>query len=176
MKSVFILITAISFTINTSRVSAQNPVDFTLTSVTDGSIFHLSENKGKIVVLHFLLKTECPFCLRHTREYAVLSDSFPEVVQLFIKPDSREEILKWTESLEKSDFKNIPRIYIDPEAQLAKKYLITDGYKFHGQMVHYPALVVLDKNGKELFRYIGKNNADRYPAEKFKASVKEWQQ
>ena len=26
-------------------------------------------SKGKFIALHFLLKTECPYCIRHTSEY-----------------------------------------------------------------------------------------------------------
>jgi len=38
---------------------------------------------------------------------------------------------------------------------------LSNGYKFHGQKVHFPALVVLNGDGKEMFRYIGKINSDR---------------
>ena len=48
---------------------AQNVKDFTLTSVTDKSTFTLSKSKGKFVAIHFLLKTECPYCIRHTSDY-----------------------------------------------------------------------------------------------------------
>ena len=34
-------------------------------------------------------------------------------------------------------------IYRDPDAALAKAYDIHDGYKFHGQTVHFPALALL---------------------------------
>jgi peroxiredoxin Q/BCP len=64
-------------------------------------------------------------------------------------------------------------IYRDPDATLAKAYNIPDGYKFHGQTVHYPALVLLDGSGKEVFRYVGKSNADRLSYEKISAKLKE---
>jgi peroxiredoxin Q/BCP len=64
-------------------------------------------------------------------------------------------------------------IYRDPEAALAKAYNIPDGYKFHGQTVHFPALVLLNGEGKEVFRYVGKSNADRLGYEKFAAKLKE---
>ena len=43
-----------------------NPENFTVQSATDCKTFKLSDTKGKYVALHFLLKTECPFCLKHT--------------------------------------------------------------------------------------------------------------
>ena len=64
-------------------------------------------------------------------------------------------------------------IYRDLDAALAKAYNIPDGYKFHGQTVYFPALVLLDANGKEVFRYVGKSNADRLPYEKFSEKLAE---
>lgn len=53
-------------------------------------------------------------------------------------------------------------IYRDPEAELANSYNIPDGYFFHDQFVHYPAFILLDKSSKEIFRYIGESNSDRF--------------
>ena len=53
----------------TSLAQAQNVKDFSLTSVIDKTTFTLSKSKGKFIALHFLLKTECPYCIRHTSEY-----------------------------------------------------------------------------------------------------------
>lgn len=43
------------------------PAGFTVESPVDGKTFKLADARGKYVALHFLLKTECPFCLRHTQ-------------------------------------------------------------------------------------------------------------
>jgi peroxiredoxin Q/BCP len=67
----------------------------------------------------------------------------------------------------------LPVIYRDTEAGLAKAFDIPFGYKFHGQVVHYPALVILDPKGKEVFRYVGKNNGDRYDFDDFVAKIAE---
>src|SRR5688572_12642655 len=76
---------------------AATPVDFTVESPADGKSFKLSEAKGKYVALHFLLKTECPFCLKHTRDYAKKSAATtPEVIHVFLKPDSTDEIKAWS--------------------------------------------------------------------------------
>jgi len=147
------------------QVARANPSDFTVRDVTGTKDFKLSEAKGKFVALHFLLKTECPYCLRHTRDYARKSADNAPVVQVFLKPDGEEEIKQWATKLGDESLK-LP-IYRDPGAALAKAFDIPDGYKFHGQTVHYPALVILDGNGKEVFRYVGKSNADRYSYEKF---------
>lgn len=149
------------------------PSDFTVESPVDGKTFKLSDAKGKYVALHFLLKTECPFCLKHTRDYAKKSAAASDVIQVFLKPDSAEEIKAWAAKANAGDdFPNIA-VYRDADAKLAEQFGIPDGYQFHGQTVHYPALVLLDPAGKEVFRYVGKNNTDRYSYEQFAAKLAE---
>lgn len=146
--------------------------DFTLKSATSDAKFKLSEQQGKIVVLHFLLKTECPFCLRHTREYMSMAKDLPNTVQVFIKPDEEAEIRKWAGKLPPETVKASP-IYRDADAALAKTMNIPDGFKFHGQVVHYPALILINTKGEEVFRYIGKDNSDRFPFTKLKTKIDE---
>ena len=54
---------------STASIAAGAPVDFTVPAVTGGADFKLSAAKGEYVAVHFLLKTECPICLRHTRSF-----------------------------------------------------------------------------------------------------------
>ncbi len=117
--------------------------------------------------LHFLLKTECPLCIRHTRSYHRGADEVPQTTQIFIKPDSLEEIRHWAEQAGEDG----PVFYQDANAELARYLDIPDGYAFHGESVHYPALIVLDQEGQEVFRYIGRNNSDRYPLNRFRALI-----
>ncbi|MCD6052064.1 MAG: Redoxin domain protein [Verrucomicrobia bacterium] len=154
-------------------LSAAEPVkDFTLKPATSGADFKLSEQKGKFVILHFLLKTECPICLKHTREYISQGKELPNAAQIFIKPDAEGEIQQWSAKISQDLLKNHP-IYRDPEATLAKTMGVPDGYKFHGQVVHFPALILINPKGEELFRYIGKNNGDRYPFGQLKAKIEQ---
>ena len=148
------------------------PADFTVEAPDGGKPFKLSEAKGKYVALHFLLKTECPYCLRHTRTFAKEAATMPEVVQVFLKPDSAAEIQAWTAGLGDTAGKTIT-IYRDADAQLAREFAIPDGYKFHGQTVHYPALVLLDPAGQEVYRYVGKDNSDRLSFDQLQAKVAE---
>lgn len=156
-------------------VSAQGVENFTLPAIVGDSKtktevaakFELKDHQGKKIVLHFLLKTECPFCLRYTHEYAQLAASTPDVIHLFIKPDSEKDIRAWVKQLVKTEDTPQPTIYRDAGAKLAKRLGIPDGYQFHGQSVHYPAMVVLDGTGKEMFRYVGKSNTDRMSKDDF---------
>jgi peroxiredoxin Q/BCP len=146
------------------------PADFTVFPV--GSPFKLSEARGKYVALHFLLKTECPYCLRFTHEYATRSKDQKDVVHIFLKPDSEQAIAQWAGRLE-GEKEARPTIYRDPDARLAKAFSIPFGYKFHNEVVHYPALVLLDPDGMEVFRYIGKSNSDRYSFDQFTKKLEE---
>lgn len=126
------------------------------------STFELKEHRGEWVVLDFLLKTECPICRGRYQEFSRRHKELGATV-VFLKPDSKADIMKWmTKARKPEDMKDtaLP-VYRDPEAELAKKYGVPDGYKFHGEMVHYPATIVLDSNGDEVWRYSGKNNRDR---------------
>ncbi len=162
IKLVFALL-LISF-----NTQAQNVKDFTLNSVTDKSSFTLSKSKGKYIALHFLLKTECPYCIRHTSEYFDKASSLTNVMQVFIKPDSEKEIKEWASKLKSAN--SLP-IYQDADAKLADQFNIPNGYQFHGQVVHYPAMILINDQGQEVFRYIGKNNTDRYSFEQLKAKI-----
>ena len=153
-----------------TNILAQNVKDFTLTSVTDNTTFTLSKSKGKFIALHFLLKTECPYCIRHTSEYFEKASSLSNVIQVFIKPDSEEEIKAWANKLKSTN--SLP-VYQDVNANLADQFNIPNGYSFHGQIVHYPALVLLNEKGEEVFRYVGKNNSDRFSFENLKLKIEE---
>ncbi|WP_109829346.1 peroxiredoxin family protein [Reichenbachiella versicolor] len=155
-----LLVTLLTLFIST-QIYSQKVKNFTLQSVTNDKEFTLNEAKGRYIALHFLLKTECPVCMRHTMNYYNRAGELPNVEQLFIKPDTDAEIQEWADDLSKDDGIDIT-IYQDKEAQLARKFKIPHGYFFHKQLVHYPAFILLNEKGKEVFRYVGKNNRDRY--------------
>jgi len=167
MKSLRPILFTLQLTSLSSVLLAENPNDFTVKAALGEGVFTLSENRGKIVALHFLLKAECPVCLRHTHDFGVLAATTPEVIHVFLKPDSEAEIEAWAARIDRSDLGALPKIYRDPDAGLAKLYGIPGGYKFHGQIVHFPALIVLDADGKELFRHVGMDNSDRISTSEF---------
>lgn len=176
MKTVITALLVFSLLATSFVARADNPTDFKVKSAVDDSTFELSKHKGKIVVLHFLLKTECPYCMRYTHDYAALVESNPEVVHVFLKPDSTAEIKAWAGKLDKDGLKDLPRIYRDVDAELADKFRIPDGYRFHGQSMHFPALLVLDEEARERFRFVGKSNSDRMSTEDFLAKLAELQE
>lgn len=152
--------------------AAAAPIDFTVDSPVDGRKFRLADARGRYVALHFLLKTECPYCLRHTRDYAKRSAGSEDVTQVFLKPDSADEIKAWAAKVGDDAPKGFT-VYRDPDAKLADAYGIPGGYAFHGETVHYPALVILDPAGKEAFRHVGKDNGDRLGYAAFTTKIAE---
>ena len=167
MKFIKIVLAILLISFNSK---AQTVKDFTLTSVTDKSTFTLSNSKGQFVALHFLLKTECPYCIRHTSEYFDKANTLSDVTHVFIKPDNEQEIKEWANKLKST---NTFPIYQDLDAKLADQFNIPNDYQFHGQVVHYPALILINKKGEEVFRYIGKNNSDRFSFDQLKAKIEE---
>jgi len=155
-----------------TSLMAQMPSNINLQSATDNRTFNLSKEEGKFVALHFLLKTECPYCIRHTQDYFKKAGTLKNVLQVFIKPDTELEIRAWSGKLAAEDLNNFP-IYRDPDAKLAKQLGIPDGYKFHNQIVHYPATILIGPDGKEVYRYVGKNNADRLSFDQLVLKVNE---
>jgi len=169
----FALVALLASSLLPAVTVAAPPADFTVESPADGKTFKLSEAKGKYVALHFLLKTECPYCLKHTRDYAKKAATALEVMHVFLKPDSADEIKAWSTKVNRGDDFTGVTIYRDADANLAEQFGIPSGHQFHGQSVHYPALVLLNPAGKEVFRYVGKSNADRFSYEQFAAKLAE---
>lgn len=150
--------------------------DFTVESPVDNRKFTLSQARGRFVVLHFLLKTECPFCQKHTRAHMKSAAAQSDVVHVFLKPDSADDIRHWAEATTAGTSTGPLTIYRDPEAALAKRFQIPAGYQFHGESMHYPALVLLDGSGKEVFRHVGKDNTDRFSVAQLEAKLGELRQ
>ncbi|MSU72814.1 MAG: redoxin domain-containing protein [Opitutus sp.] len=127
------LLTAVFFAatlqVSSHPLLAANPDTFTLKAATGNGTFSLGDAKGKYVALHFLLKTEYPCCLRHTRDYFTKSATLPNVVQVFIKPDTGEEIAKWALKLPAEELSQNP-IYRDPEGALANAFGVPTATNF----------------------------------------------
>jgi peroxiredoxin Q/BCP len=161
---------ALLLVVSLSRSAALRaaPQDFTLTN--PAGTFRLAQARGGYVALHFLLETECPHCLRYVQEYAGRTATLPGVVHLFLKPDRPAEIEAFAAKLPPAAG---AAIYEDAGARLAEAYGVPGGYAFHGRTVRYPALILLGPDGKEVFRHVGRDNADRLPFDKLAAKVAE---
>lgn len=146
--------------------------DFTLQSATSKAAFKLSDAKGKYVALHFLLKTECPVCLRHTRDYFAKAATLPNVVQVFVKPDTdagNQGLGRQAPRRRAGEAPDLPR----PGREARQGVQHPRRLQVPRQVVHFPATVLLDPAGKEVFRHVGKSNSDRLSFEKLAEKVGE---
>jgi peroxiredoxin Q/BCP len=146
--------------------SQEKPIsEIQIQAVNKDRTFRLSEAKGKYVVLHFLLKNDCPNCVSYTQDYARNLTDATDVVHIFLKPDEEAVIKNWISHFKMDDPEKEPTIYRDPGAQLAKRFHIPYGYYYYGETIHYPSLVILNREGKEVFRHVGRSSRDRilYP-------------
>ena len=151
----------------TAPLQAQEAEVPGLVRVSDGEAVTVQDLQGeRYTALHFLLKTECPICQRHTHRHAGAFAEDDGVAAIFIKPDDLATIRGWTEGVD-----GAPEIYQDPEAALAAHYAIPDGYRFHGEDVHYPALILLDADGQEVWRFVGESNRQRVSVERLREVI-----
>lgn len=132
--------------------------------------FDSSSARGRLLAIHFLLPTDCPYCLQQIREYAQNAATLAGVQQIFVNAQPKKEFQEWLKSVDNAQA--LP-IYRDESGKLGKQFRIPDGYAFHGSVMNYPALVLLDADGKEVFRHIGTDNRDRYPFAAFASKVDE---
>ena len=150
--------------------------DFTVPESGGTGTFTLSEARESWVALHFLLKTECGFCMQLTNEYVSRATEMPDAFQIFLKPDEDEAIAQWKTSyldkfLSETTSSAVPVLYRDRDARLAETFGIPGGYEFHDEVVHYPALIIIDPEGNEVFRYVGESNRDRLTFDQFTATI-----
>ena len=116
--------------------------DFTLTDL-NGNTFHLSDFKGKIVVLDFMA-TWCGACKQQILHYdEVWKEYENKLVLIIIDIDLRESegaLRKFSEQFSHSDW-----IWARDTANLAKSYKITA----------IPKTVIIDQNGYIRYSHTG---------------------
>lgn len=162
------LLTAFLLTVMAFAPAAgDGPRTFTLHS--GAQTFKSAEHRGRFIAMHFLLKTECPYCMRLVKDYVENGPHLADVVHIFIKPDSEDEITMWSRKASAAGIDAV--IYRDPDAKLAREFGIPGGYAFHNDSMHYPALILLDGNGREVFRHVGADNSDRMTFDTFALRV-----
>lgn len=147
---------------------------FTLPAISGGDDFDLSETLagGEWVALHFLLKTDCPLCLTYTMRFHDARESFPGVRHVFIKPDDERIAKRWVNTA-RVFAKDLPTIHRDPDAALAKQLNVRFGHPFHGEITHYPCLVLIAPDGRERWRYTGSSTFERATLKQFTAAYEE---
>jgi hypothetical protein len=65
-----LLLILLSIAVTAASSDSVQRHDFALQEAGGSGSFALIEGRGEWVALHFLLKTTCPYCIRHTHEYS----------------------------------------------------------------------------------------------------------
>lgn len=148
---------------------AQQPTApaLTLTAITDHHTFSLADGKGKFLALHFLTKTDTPECTNFVHDFLRAAPTVAGVTHVFIKPDSEGEVKAWS-----AQFNDDARsIFLDPNSALAQDLKVPTGLTINGTSSTFPATIVFDIAGKELFRYEGTAHHDHLTFDAFKRQL-----
>jgi peroxiredoxin/YHS domain-containing protein len=140
-----------------------------LTAITDHHTFSLADSKGKYLALHFLTKTDTPECTKFVQDFLRAAPTVAGVMHVFIKPDSEGEVKAW--SAQFND--DAASIFLDPDGALAQDLNVPTGLSINGTTSTYPATIVFDMDGKELFRYEGKAHHDHLTFDDFKRQLED---
>ncbi len=173
MLARMVCIAALIFIMPTSAPADETPTGAAAPDITlaDGSRqFRLSDAAGKYVALHLLLPAECPYCVRQLAEYEMNAPAVAGVMHVFIKQGPTADFAAWRDKLTPQQVEST-LVFPDPENSVARAFGVPDGYEFYGHNAHYPALIVLGPDQRELFRHVGRNNADRLPFSQFAAQM-----
>lgn len=136
----------------------------------EGHRFDSTQAKGSLIAVHFLLGDECPFCMKLLNEYTASAASVAGVRHVFVQNISKEAFEKKLATLPEDQKASLFR---DVDGALSKRFNVKGGYQFHGMVMNYPALVLVNDSGKELYRYTGTSNADRLKFTDFSKKVAE---
>lgn len=155
--------------------------DFTVGE--SGKQFTLSQNAGRFTTVHFLLKTECPICLRTTQDYLRRADEVAGFTHVFIKPDDSDAVLDFRRKVagansrpksapteDGESLKDLP-IYRDVDQKVAAQLRVPQGYAFHGATTNFPTTIIFNQKGEEVFRYAGADTTDRFTFDRFAAEA-----
>ncbi|MCA9450342.1 MAG: redoxin domain-containing protein, partial [Candidatus Omnitrophica bacterium] len=133
--------------------------------------FKLTDHRGSWVVLNFLLPGDNPTGRDLYSDYEQRLDELiygHNIKPVFFKPGEKSEIANWWESL---DSNRIP-VLQDPNGKLSRALKIPYGLKSGDQITLYPTTLLLDPEGNEVFRKVGKSIEERIGVEEL---LREWE-
>lgn len=124
----------------------------TLAAATDGHAFSITDGRGHYLALHFLTRTANPTCATFVREYLARAATLAGTNHIFITPDEPAEVKAWSSQFNAG----ASAIFIDKDGALARDLHVPGGLTIGSLTSNFPATIVFDPEGKELFRHIGK--------------------
>lgn len=126
--------------------------------------FKLADHRGSWVLLDFLLPGDSAVEREHYADYEKGLDRLVfghNLKPVLFKPDADSAIADWWAGLPSN---RLP-VFRDPEGKLSRALKIPYGNKVGEEITLYPALVLLDPEGNEAWRKVGKSSEDRIGVE-----------
>jgi len=122
--------------------------------------FKLTDHRGSWILVDFLLPGDREADRNH---YAEIEKNIDRLVYganlktIFFKPDSESETAEWWAALPSN---RIP-VLLDPSGKLSRALKVPYGLKLDDQITLYPTAILLDPEGNEVWRKVGKTPEDR---------------
>ncbi len=138
-----------------------------LTAITDHHSFSLADAQGRYLALHFLTKTDTPECTAFVRDFLRAAPTVAGVMHVFIKPDTESEVKAWAAQFNE----DAHSIFLDPNGGLAQDLKVPSGLSINGATSTFPATIVFDTSGTELFRHVGTTHHDHLTFDSFKRMI-----
>ena len=159
------LLFILSITLTATIAQAAKIPNFRVKQIGGKSeVFQLSQHRGSWVLLEFLSSTRSDV---DTNRYVVLAASAEELVEkedlcpVIIVEGEKETLEAWWKALPRN---NLP-LCRDPRGQLASVLRIKKERTKDGKSQGLPATILVDPEGNETWRSVGKNAQDRPPIE-----------
>ncbi len=137
--------------------------------------FKLTDHRGSWVLLDFLLPGDSAADKEH---YASIEGNLDKLVYgmnlkpVFFKPEPEAEIAKWWEGQPSN---RIP-VMQDPSGKLSRALKIPYGLKLDDQITLYPTVVLLDPDGNEVWRKVGKTAEERVDVDEIIQQHAKWRE
>lgn len=129
--------------------------------VAEDHEFHLSDLRGRFVALHFMPHVGTPDHDAHVKEFLDQAAARAGVIHVFVSAGDAAALKDWWKPLDRPGFTAAH----DAGGRLAAELELASGSAC--------ALVVLDREGRELFRHIGATDQDHLSFAKFSARLDE---
>ena len=140
------LVSTLFFAVSPALAINQPASNATITAANDDHPFALKDAKGHYLALHFLPAGDTPEDAAFVREYLKAAPTAAGVVHAFIRPQTGDA-KAWA-----SQFADASRVFVDHDSKLAADLGV---WKDQKESTRFATTVVLDQDGKELFRLSG---------------------
>lgn len=144
-----------------ARIAGGDPTHPAVTAVADDRSLSIDDLKGSYLALHFVGATTSPAGAKFVRDTISNAPSVAGVMHLFISAEPAAQVKAWAEQFGDS----AKMVFVDKDGGLAADLGLKAGSS--AGVTGEPATIVLDPEGKELFRSVGAGLDDYLSFDRF---------